>query len=159
VVPAVLWVVRDGGTIRGCAAFAHVRHTTAADLLRGGFGALADHYRLATARVAQDASRPDDRSRFQQSFIGGSAARLGSTLLGRLAERCQMTRVGRKRNGSSGMSGAENVPFVPALAVRPESTRGLPERRDRYRHVRARAPPTRQAIRAPGPWLPPQVSM
>ena len=49
VAPAVLWVVRDGGTIRGYAAFAHVRHTTAAELLRRGLGALADHYRLASA--------------------------------------------------------------------------------------------------------------
>jgi hypothetical protein len=47
VAPALLWIVRDGGTIRGYAAFAHVRHTTAAELLRRGLCALADHYRLA----------------------------------------------------------------------------------------------------------------
>jgi hypothetical protein len=52
VISAVLWVVRDGGTIRGYAAFAHVRHTTAAELLRRGLGALADHYKLATPRAA-----------------------------------------------------------------------------------------------------------
>ena len=51
VASAVLWVVRDGGTIRGYAAFAHVRHTTAAELLRRGLGALADYYRLAMPRV------------------------------------------------------------------------------------------------------------
>ena len=50
--PAVLCIVRDGGTIRGYAAFAHVRHTTAAELLRRGLGALADHYRLAVPRTA-----------------------------------------------------------------------------------------------------------
>jgi hypothetical protein len=50
--PAVLWIVRDGGTIRGYAAFAHVRHTTAAELLRRGLCALADHYRLAMPRTA-----------------------------------------------------------------------------------------------------------
>ena len=52
VAPAVLCIVRDGGTIRGYAAFAHVRHTTAAELLRRGLGALADHYRLAMPRAA-----------------------------------------------------------------------------------------------------------
>ena len=52
VAPAVLWIVRDGGTIRGYAAFAHVRHTTAAELLRRGLGALADHYKLAMPRAA-----------------------------------------------------------------------------------------------------------
>ena len=54
VAPAVLWVVRDGGTIRGYAAFAHVRHTTAAELLRRGLGALADHYKLAMPRAARN---------------------------------------------------------------------------------------------------------
>ena len=52
VAPAVLWVVRDGGTIRGYAAFAHVRHTTVAELLRRGLGALADHYKLTRPRAA-----------------------------------------------------------------------------------------------------------
>jgi hypothetical protein len=52
VVPAVLWILRAGGTIRGYAAFAHVRHTTVADLLRRGLGALADHYKLARPRAA-----------------------------------------------------------------------------------------------------------
>ena len=47
---AVLSIVL-GGTIRGYAAFAHVRHTTAAELLRRGLGALADHYRLAVPRT------------------------------------------------------------------------------------------------------------
>ena len=47
VVPAVLWILRGGGTIRGYAAFAHLRHTTVAELLRRGLGALADHYKLA----------------------------------------------------------------------------------------------------------------
>jgi hypothetical protein len=50
--PAVLWIVRDGGTIRGYAAFAHVRHTTAAELLRRGLGVLADHYKLVRPRAA-----------------------------------------------------------------------------------------------------------
>jgi hypothetical protein len=50
--PTVLWIVRDGGTIRGYAAVAHVRHTTAAERLRRGLGALADHYRLAMPRTA-----------------------------------------------------------------------------------------------------------
>jgi hypothetical protein len=50
VIPAMLWVLH-GGMIRGCAAFAHVRHTTAAELLRRGLGALADHYRLARPRA------------------------------------------------------------------------------------------------------------
>jgi hypothetical protein len=44
--------VRDGGTIRGYAAVAHVRHTTAAEQLRRGLGALADHYKLAMPRSA-----------------------------------------------------------------------------------------------------------
>jgi hypothetical protein len=48
----VLWIVRDGGTIRGYAAFARVRHTTAADQLRRGLGTLADHYKLARPRSA-----------------------------------------------------------------------------------------------------------
>lgn len=52
VVPPVLWIVRDGGTIRGYAEFAQVRHTTAAELLRRGLGALADHYRLTMPRGA-----------------------------------------------------------------------------------------------------------
>jgi hypothetical protein len=52
VVSAVMWILRDGGTIRGYAAFAHVRHTTAAQLLRRGLGALADHYELARPRAA-----------------------------------------------------------------------------------------------------------
>ena len=52
VAPAVLWIVRDGGTIRGYAAFARVRQTTTAELLRRGLGALADHYRLAVPRTA-----------------------------------------------------------------------------------------------------------
>ena len=51
VTPAMLWVLHRG-TIRGYAAFAHVRHTTAAELLRRGLGALADHYKLATPRAA-----------------------------------------------------------------------------------------------------------
>jgi hypothetical protein len=50
--PVVLCIVRDGGTIRDYAAFAHVRHTTAAELLRRGLGALADLYRLAMPRTA-----------------------------------------------------------------------------------------------------------
>jgi hypothetical protein len=41
VVPAVMWILHDGGTIRGYAAFAQVRHTTAAALLCRGLGALA----------------------------------------------------------------------------------------------------------------------
>ena len=45
--PAVLWVARDGGTIRGYAAFADVSHAIAAALLCRGLGALADHYKLA----------------------------------------------------------------------------------------------------------------
>jgi hypothetical protein len=49
---AVLCIVRDGGTIRDYAAFAHVGHTTAAELLRRGLGALADYYKLARPRVA-----------------------------------------------------------------------------------------------------------
>jgi hypothetical protein len=44
---AVLWVL-NGGTIRGYAEFWHMRHTTAAELLRRGLGALADHYKLAS---------------------------------------------------------------------------------------------------------------
>ena len=48
---AVLWIVL-GGTIRGYAAFARVRHTTAAELLRRGLCALADHYKLARPRAA-----------------------------------------------------------------------------------------------------------
>jgi hypothetical protein len=51
VAPAVLWIVH-GGTIRGYAAFAHVRHTTVAELLHRGLDALADHYRLAVPRTA-----------------------------------------------------------------------------------------------------------
>jgi hypothetical protein len=51
VTPAVLWIVL-GGTIRGYAAFARVRHTTAAELLRRGLGALADHYKLAMPTAA-----------------------------------------------------------------------------------------------------------
>jgi hypothetical protein len=47
VAAVVLWIVRDGGTIRGYAALMHVRHTTAAELLHRGLSALADHYRLA----------------------------------------------------------------------------------------------------------------
>jgi hypothetical protein len=50
VTPPMLWVLH-GGTIRGYAAFAHVRHTTAAELLRRGLGALADHCRLARPRA------------------------------------------------------------------------------------------------------------
>jgi hypothetical protein len=55
VTPSVLWVVH-GGKIRGYAAFAHLRHATAAELLRRGLGALAlgalaDHYRLAMPRA------------------------------------------------------------------------------------------------------------
>jgi hypothetical protein len=49
--PAVLSIVRDGRTVRGYAAFAHVRHTTVANLLRRGLGALADHYKLARPRA------------------------------------------------------------------------------------------------------------
>ena len=52
VVPAAKWILRDGGTIRGYAAFAHVRHATVANLLRRGLGALADHYKLARPRAA-----------------------------------------------------------------------------------------------------------
>ena len=52
VASVVLWVVRDGGTIRGFAAFAHVRHTTAAERLRRGLSALADHYNLAIPRTS-----------------------------------------------------------------------------------------------------------
>jgi hypothetical protein len=52
--PAVLCIVRDGGTIRGYAVFAHVRHTTVAELLRRGLGELADHYRLVLTRVASE---------------------------------------------------------------------------------------------------------
>jgi hypothetical protein len=52
VASAVLWIVRDCGTIRGYAEFAHVRHTTAAERLRRGLSALADHYRLAMPRAA-----------------------------------------------------------------------------------------------------------
>lgn len=51
ITPAVLWVLH-GGTVRGYAAYAHVRHTTAAEWLRRGLGALADHYRLARPRAA-----------------------------------------------------------------------------------------------------------
>jgi hypothetical protein len=47
VAPAVLWIVRDGGTIRGYAASARMRLATAAELLRRGLGAMADHYKLA----------------------------------------------------------------------------------------------------------------
>ena len=50
--PVVLCIVRDGGTIRDYAAFAHMRHTTAAELLRRGLGVLADHYKLPRPRVA-----------------------------------------------------------------------------------------------------------
>jgi hypothetical protein len=49
--PAVLWVL-NGRTIRGYAEFWHMRHTTAAELLRRGLGALADHYKLAMPRTA-----------------------------------------------------------------------------------------------------------
>jgi hypothetical protein len=42
----VLWIVL-GGTIRGYATFAHVRHTTSAEQLRSGLVALAEHYQLA----------------------------------------------------------------------------------------------------------------
>ena len=52
VVSAVMWILCDGGTIQGYAAFAHVRHTTVAELLRRGLGALADHYKLARPRAA-----------------------------------------------------------------------------------------------------------
>ena len=52
VVSVVMWILRDGGTIRGYAAFAHVRHATVANLLRRGLGALADHYKLARPRTA-----------------------------------------------------------------------------------------------------------
>jgi hypothetical protein len=52
VAPAVLWIVRDGGTVGGYAAFAHVRHSTVVKLLRRGLGALADHYKLARPRAA-----------------------------------------------------------------------------------------------------------
>ena len=45
-------LVRDGGTIRGYAAFVHVRHSTVAEMLRRGLGALADHYKLAKPRAA-----------------------------------------------------------------------------------------------------------
>src|SRR6202042_3986452 len=51
VAPAVLWIVRDGGTVGGYAAFAHVRHSTVANLLRRGLGALADHYKLPRRRA------------------------------------------------------------------------------------------------------------
>ena len=44
--------VRDGGTIRGYAVVARVRHTIAAEWLRSGLSALADHYRFAVPRVA-----------------------------------------------------------------------------------------------------------
>ena len=49
--PRGVGFVRDGGTIWGYAAFAHVRHTTAAERLRRGLGALADHYKLAKPRT------------------------------------------------------------------------------------------------------------
>ena len=60
VAPAVLWVVRDSGTIRGYAAFAHMRHATAAELLCRGLGTLADHYRLVmpSDRIKTVASNP-----------------------------------------------------------------------------------------------------
>jgi hypothetical protein len=48
----VLWIVSDGATIRGYAAFAHMRHSTAAERLRRGLGALADHYNLLMPRAA-----------------------------------------------------------------------------------------------------------
>jgi hypothetical protein len=51
VTPAVLWVL-NGRTIRGYAEFWHMRHTTAAELLRRGLDALADHYKLAMPRTA-----------------------------------------------------------------------------------------------------------
>jgi hypothetical protein len=41
----VLWVAL-GGTIRGCAAFVHVRHTTVAEMLIEGLETLAAHYGL-----------------------------------------------------------------------------------------------------------------
>jgi hypothetical protein len=47
-----LGAATKGQTIRDYAAFAHVGHTTAAELLRRGLGALADHYKLATPRAA-----------------------------------------------------------------------------------------------------------
>ena len=50
--PGVLCILRDGWTIRDYAAFAHVRHTTAAKLLCRGLGALADHYELVMPRTA-----------------------------------------------------------------------------------------------------------
>jgi hypothetical protein len=50
--PAVMWIVRDRGTIRSYAAFAHVGHTTVANLLRRGLCALAEHYKLARPRAA-----------------------------------------------------------------------------------------------------------
>ena len=49
--PAVLWFVRDRGTIQGYAVVAHVSHTIAIECCRG-LGAVADHYRLAVPRVA-----------------------------------------------------------------------------------------------------------
>ena len=51
VAEAVLWMLH-GGTIGSYAAFAHVRHTTAAEQLRRRLGALADHYKLARPRAA-----------------------------------------------------------------------------------------------------------
>ncbi len=62
----VLWVVRDCGAIRDYAVSAYVRHTTAAELLRRGLGALADHYQLAMPRAVWDANRPDGR--FREEF-------------------------------------------------------------------------------------------
>jgi hypothetical protein len=53
VTAAVLWVP-NGGTIRGDAEFWHVRHTRAAELLRRGLGALADHFGLVLTRDASE---------------------------------------------------------------------------------------------------------
>ena len=78
VAPAVLWIVRDGGTIRGYAASAHVRHTTAAELLRRGLGALADHYgspRLGprSMPVAQTTALGENRPPVLGDYRGNSA--------------------------------------------------------------------------------------
>jgi hypothetical protein len=53
VTPAVLWVL-NGRTIRGDPEFWHVRHTRAAELLRRGLGALADHFGLVLTRDASE---------------------------------------------------------------------------------------------------------
>ena len=47
----VLWVL-DGATIRGYAEWKHMRHTTAAELLRRGLSALADYYKIAMQNAA-----------------------------------------------------------------------------------------------------------